>query len=113
MRYNKMQEEVAREVKDGRRDEALQTGAIGSSDETAAMNARVQSAPVAAQLESADKLEADVSGAFDGAGSGGSGRTSSASRRAPRRSMHAAPAARSESSPRSSGEREADPKLRR
>jgi Ca-activated chloride channel family protein len=65
--YNKMQEEVAREVKAGRRDEALQR-LRAFKDETAAMNARVQSAPVAAQLRAADELEAEVGAAFVGAG---------------------------------------------
>lgn len=65
--YNKMQEEVAREVKEGRRDEALQR-VRDFKDQTGAMNARLRSAPVAAQLGSADKLEADVSAAFEGAG---------------------------------------------
>jgi len=37
-------------------------------DETAALNARVQSAPVAAQLQSADELEARVASAFEGPG---------------------------------------------
>lgn len=63
--YNKMQEEVAREVKAGRRDAALQR-LKQFKDETAAMNAHLRSAPVAAQLDSADKLEADVDGAFAG-----------------------------------------------
>ena len=65
--YNKMQEEVAREVKAGRRDEALQR-LRAFKDETAALNARLQSAPVASQLESADRLEAEVSAAFRGVG---------------------------------------------
>ena len=65
--YNKMQEEVARAVKAGRRDEALQH-LKQFKDETAAMNARVQSAPVAKQLESADALADQVSAAFRGPG---------------------------------------------
>jgi Ca-activated chloride channel family protein len=64
--YNKMQEEVARAVKDGRRDRALER-LRAFKDETAAMNARIQSAPVAGQLHAADELEARVSGAFEGA----------------------------------------------
>jgi hypothetical protein len=63
--YNKMQEEVAREVKAGQRDKAL--GAVHRfRQETAAMNDHLRSAPVAAQLERADELEADVAGAFMG-----------------------------------------------
>jgi Ca-activated chloride channel homolog len=64
--YNKMQDEVAREVQAGRRDAAR--GAIARyKAETAAMNARLQSAPVAAQLHAADKLEGQVADAFQGA----------------------------------------------
>lgn len=65
--YNKMQEEVAREVKAGRRDQALQRLRV-FKDETEAMNGHLKSAPVAAQLDSADKLEAQVAGAFEGVG---------------------------------------------
>jgi Ca-activated chloride channel family protein len=65
--YNKMQAEVAREVKEGRRDEALRR-VREFKDATAPMNAKLKSAPVAAQLESADRLEADVVGAFEGEG---------------------------------------------
>ncbi len=65
--YNKMQEEVAREVKAGRRDAALQR-LREFKDETAKLNARVQSAPVAKQLRAADDLEADVAAAFEGPG---------------------------------------------
>lgn len=64
--YNEMQEEVAREVKAGRRDEARER-LRQFKDQTAAMNARVQSAPVAQQLKSLDKLEAEVDDAFAGA----------------------------------------------
>lgn len=64
--YNKMQEEVAREVKAGRRDSAL--GRLRKfKDETAALNSEVQSAPVAQQLLEADRLEQEVAGAFAGA----------------------------------------------
>jgi Ca-activated chloride channel family protein len=63
--YNEMQQKVAQEVKAGRRDAAL--AAIRQfRDDTTAMNAHVQSAPVAGQLKSVDKLEADVGGAFVG-----------------------------------------------
>jgi Ca-activated chloride channel family protein len=63
--YNKMQEEVAREVKAGRRDAALQS-LHQFKDETAKMNARLQSAPVAAQLRTLHQLEGQVSAAFEG-----------------------------------------------
>jgi hypothetical protein len=63
--YNRMQEEVAREVKAGRRDEAL--GKLSRfRDETAAMNRHVKSPEVEQQLRSADKLEKDVAAAFTG-----------------------------------------------
>jgi hypothetical protein len=58
-----MQAAVAREVKEGRRDEALgriQRFRAG----TEKLNARLQSAPVTRQLESLDKLEADVGATF-------------------------------------------------
>jgi hypothetical protein len=64
--YNQMQKEVAQAVQAGRRDEAL-ARLRQFKDETAAMNARVQSAPVAAQLDSTDRLAADVAAAFEGA----------------------------------------------
>lgn len=65
--YNKMQAEVAQDVKAGRRDEALRR-VREFKDENAALNAKLKSPPVAAQLQSADKLEADVVGAFQGPG---------------------------------------------
>jgi Ca-activated chloride channel family protein len=65
--YNKMKEEVAREVKAGRRDEALDK-VRRFKDEARAMNQRLQSPPVAAQIGVADTLEADVKAAFEGAG---------------------------------------------
>jgi Ca-activated chloride channel homolog len=64
--YNEMLGEVARAVKDGRRDEALQRLRL-FRDNTAALNAHIQSAPVEKQLRSADELEAQVAGAFEGA----------------------------------------------
>lgn len=64
--YNKMQAEVARDVQEGRRDDALRR-VREFKDENAALNAKLKSPPVAAQLQSADKLEADVLGAFEGA----------------------------------------------
>lgn len=63
--YNEMQQEVARAVQAGRRDEALEK-LREFKQETAAMNARLRSAPVAAQLQSVDRLEADVDAAFKG-----------------------------------------------
>lgn len=65
--YNKMQAEVARAVKEGRRDEALRR-VRQFKDENGALNAKLRSAPVAEQLLSADQLEADVAGAFEGVG---------------------------------------------
>ena len=63
--YNKMQAEVAREVKAGRRDAAL--GRLRKfKDEARAMNQRVQAPAVAAQLGAADRLEEDVAAAFEG-----------------------------------------------
>ncbi len=63
--YNEVQDKVAREVKGGRRDAAL--GVLRRfKDETAAYNAQLRSPAVAAQLEAADRLEADVSAAFEG-----------------------------------------------
>lgn len=63
--YNQMQADVARAVKEGRRDEAL--GRLKQfKDETSVMNERLQSAPVAAQLRSVDRLVAAVADAFDG-----------------------------------------------
>jgi Ca-activated chloride channel family protein len=63
--YNKMQEEVAREVKAGRRDEAL-SRLRQFKDEAQAMNERVQAPAVTAQLGAVDKLEQDVTAAFEG-----------------------------------------------
>ena len=61
-----MQQQVAREVKAGRHDEALK--AIQRfRDETQAMNQRIQSKPVEEQLHSVDKLETEVAAAFVGA----------------------------------------------
>jgi hypothetical protein len=64
--YNAMQQQVAREVKAGRHDEALK--AIQQfRDETQAMNQRIQSKPVEEQLHATDKLETEVAAAFGGA----------------------------------------------
>jgi Ca-activated chloride channel family protein len=63
--YNKMQEEVAREVKEGRRDAALGRLRV-FKDEAAKMNVRVNAPAVAAQLGAADRLERDVASAFEG-----------------------------------------------
>ncbi len=63
--YNKMQAEVAEEVRSGRRDEAL--GKLRAfRDAAASINARVQSPAVAEQLFDADKLEREVAAAFEG-----------------------------------------------
>ena len=80
--YNKMQEEVAREVKAGRRDEALER-LRAFKDETAALNARVQSAPVAAQLRQRRQARSAASRRPSKAPARRSARTSSASRPAP------------------------------
>lgn len=65
--YNKMKEDVARKVKAGERERALQ--AIDDfRGKTKAMNSTLQSPPVAAQLGRADGLEADVKAAFEGPG---------------------------------------------
>jgi Ca-activated chloride channel family protein len=63
--YGKLQNDVAQAVKSGRKDEAV--GLIHRyRAETSAMNDRLRSAPVAAQLQSLDAFEAEVSGAFAG-----------------------------------------------
>ena len=64
--YNKMQEEVAREVKAGNRAAAL--SAVKSfRDETGALNARLQAPAVQQRIDSLQKLEAEVASAFEGA----------------------------------------------
>jgi Ca-activated chloride channel family protein len=63
--YNQMQDEVAREVKAGRREGALERIQRYRAD-VGEKNARLKSAPVQAQLESLEGLEADVKGAFVG-----------------------------------------------
>jgi Ca-activated chloride channel family protein len=63
----KLEEDVARAVKDGRREDASRRLEAFRRD-AAAMNARVQSPPVAAQLEALGRLEAEVADAFTGAG---------------------------------------------
>jgi hypothetical protein len=63
--YNAMQQQVAQEVKAGRPAAALAEIQRFRADATA-MNAHLQSAPVAEQLKSVDKLEADVDAAFVG-----------------------------------------------
>jgi Ca-activated chloride channel family protein len=63
--YNRMQAEVAREVKAGRRDAAL--GRLRQfKDEAARMNVRVQAPAVAEQIWAAYRLERDVAAAFEG-----------------------------------------------
>ncbi len=66
-RYNKMQEEVAREVKSGNRKEALQVLRT-YRDDVSDRNAVLQSAPVAQKLDEMDSLEAEVRSAFEGEG---------------------------------------------
>lgn len=63
--YNKMQEEVAREVKAGRRDAAIEK-LRAFRTETKGLNARLRSEDVQKKLDSLGKLEADVAGAFVG-----------------------------------------------
>jgi Ca-activated chloride channel homolog len=64
--YNEMQANVAREVKSGRRDAALQR-LRQFKDETAAINARLHAPEVDGQLGAADRLEREVAAAFEGA----------------------------------------------
>jgi Ca-activated chloride channel family protein len=63
--YNKMQEEVAREVKAGRRDAAIEKVRQFRA-ETEPLNVRLQSDDVQQKLDSLGKLEADVDSAFVG-----------------------------------------------
>ena len=64
--FNKMQEEVAREVKDGDRDAAL-SKIESFRAEAVAINTRVMSAPVQQKLDSLKDLEKEVGDAFVGA----------------------------------------------
>jgi Ca-activated chloride channel family protein len=63
--YNKMQEEVARDVKEGRREAALKKVADFRAEQKQ-LNDRVQSPEVAQKLDSLGKLEADVESVFHG-----------------------------------------------
>ena len=63
--YNKMQQDVAREVQAGRRDEAIKR-LHDFKAETGEMNARLRSAPVEERLYAVDQLEDAVAGAFEG-----------------------------------------------
>jgi Ca-activated chloride channel family protein len=63
--YNKMQADVAREVKEGRRDAALQR-LRQFKQEAESMNARVKAPEALKALGYADRLEQDVVGAFEG-----------------------------------------------
>ena len=63
--YNKMQETVAREVKAGRRDEALEAVRQFRA-ETSLLNDHVQSAPVGERLRGLGELEDDVNALFVG-----------------------------------------------
>jgi Ca-activated chloride channel family protein len=67
--YNQMKEEVAQEVKAGRRDEALRR-VRAFRDSTEQMNERVGSEAVGAQLDHARELEHDVAAAFEGKNQG-------------------------------------------
>jgi Ca-activated chloride channel family protein len=63
--FNKMQEEVAREVKAGRRDAAI-AKVKEFRAETESLNARLQSPDVEQKLDSLGKLESDVASVFTG-----------------------------------------------
>jgi Ca-activated chloride channel family protein len=63
--FNKMQEEVAREVKAGRRDAAI-AKVKEFRAETESLNARLQSPDVQQKLDSLGKLESDVVAVFTG-----------------------------------------------
>ena len=63
--YNAMQKDVAQAVKEGRRDDALKR-VQQFKDEAGALNARLNSAPVADKIGSLGELETLVSGAFEG-----------------------------------------------
>jgi Ca-activated chloride channel family protein len=63
--FNKMQDEVAREVKAGRRDSARML-MRQFRNETEAMNARLKSPAVAQKLEAIGELESRVTDAFEG-----------------------------------------------
>jgi Ca-activated chloride channel family protein len=63
--YNQMQQEVARDLKAGNREAALNR-MRGFAATTEALNSRLQSAPVQEKLDALGKLEADVRGAFVG-----------------------------------------------
>jgi Ca-activated chloride channel family protein len=65
--YNRLQEKVALAVKEGRKDQAIQ--AINDyREENAYMNRELQSKAVRDNLDEAEQLEAEVHGAFTGAG---------------------------------------------
>jgi Ca-activated chloride channel family protein len=63
--YNKMQQDVAREVKAGRRDAAI-AEVRRFRTETEPLNDRLRSAEVQQKLDSLGRLEADVASVFDG-----------------------------------------------
>src|SRR5439155_25443736 len=64
--YNRMQQEVAREVKAGRKD-AAEKAIRTFRDDTEEANQRLQSAEVGQRLQSLGELSADVAAAFEGA----------------------------------------------
>jgi Ca-activated chloride channel family protein len=63
--YNRLQEKVARAVKEGRRDEALQE-IDAYRAQNGYMNSQIQSQAVSDSLDEVEKLEAEVQGAFVG-----------------------------------------------
>jgi Ca-activated chloride channel family protein len=64
--YNRLQQDVARSVREGRRDEALaEIGAFRSANQQ--LNQHLQRQEIADKLEELQRLEADVKDAFEGA----------------------------------------------
>jgi Ca-activated chloride channel family protein len=63
--YNRLQEKVAKAVKEGRRDEALEE-IEAYRTQNVYMNRQLKSQAVSDSLEEAERLEADVQGAFAG-----------------------------------------------
>jgi Ca-activated chloride channel family protein len=64
--YNRLQQDVARSVRSGRRDEAL-SRINEYRDTTSTMNAQIKSEPVMANIQQLEALEAEVDDAFQGA----------------------------------------------
>jgi hypothetical protein len=64
--YNRLQQDVAQSVREGRRDEALaEIGAFRSANQQ--LNQHLQRQEIAEKLEELQRLEADVKDAFEGA----------------------------------------------